>query len=157
MKTRENFASLNFFGRAALAALLAGGLALAPCAPVSTSWAQDGGPPPGGGPPDDRMPQGPPPDSQDTANQNNLRRAPSIRTISDLVRIDVEVTDKAGKPVKGLPQSDFIVTEDDKPVNVSYFSYSDIEKIETAGKTDEVPVVIPLANNTPAQSEALEN
>jgi hypothetical protein len=34
-----------------------------------------------------------------------------------------------------LPQDDFIVTEDDKPVKVSYFSYSDIEKIETAGQT----------------------
>ncbi len=157
MGARKKFASAGFFGRAALALLLAGGLALGPVSPVSSSWAQEGGPP-GGGPPDGGMepPQGPPPDSQDSRNQN-LKRAPSIRTISDLVRIDVEVTDKSGKPVKGLPQTDFIVTEDDKPVKVSYFSYSDIEKIETAGEQEQAPVVIPLANNTPAQSEALEN
>jgi VWFA-related protein len=157
MGARKKFASAGFFGRAALALLLAGGLALGPVSPISISWAQEGGPP-GGGPPDGGMepPQGPPPDSQDSRNQN-LKRAPSIRTISDLVRIDVEVTDKSGKPVKGLPQTDFIVTEDDKPVKVSYFSYSDIEKIETAGEQEQAPVVIPLANNTPAQSEALEN
>ena len=157
MGARKKFGSAGFFGRAALALLLAGGLALGPVSPVSSSWAQEGGPP-GGGPPDGGMepPQGPPPDSQDSRNQN-LKRAPSIRTISDLVRIDVEVTDKSGKPVKGLPQTDFIVTEDDKPVKVSYFSYSDIEKIETAGEQEQAPVVIPLANNTPAQSEALEN
>lgn len=157
MGARKKFASAGFFGRAALALLLAGGLALGPVSPISISWAQEGGPP-GGGPPDGGMepPPGPPPDSQDSRNQN-LKRAPSIRTISDLVRIDVEVTDKSGKPVKGLPQTDFIVTEDDKPVKVSYFSYSDIEKIETAGEQEQAPVVIPLANNTPAQSEALEN
>jgi VWFA-related protein len=157
MGARKKFASAGFFGRGALALLLAGGLALGPVSPISISWAQEGGPP-GGGPPDGGMepPQGPPPDSQDSRNQN-LKRAPSIRTISDLVRIDVEVTDKSGKPVKGLPQTDFIVTEDDKPVKVSYFSYSDIEKIETAGEQEQAPVVIPLANNTPAQSEALEN
>jgi len=156
MGAPKKFASVDSLGRATLALLLAGGLALGPVSPISRSWAQEGGPP-GGGPPDGGMEaQGPPPDSQDSRSQN-LKRAPSIRTISDLVRIDVEVTDKSGKPVKGLPQTDFIVTEDGKPVKVSYFSYSDIEKIETAGKQDEAPVVIPLANNTPAQSEALEN
>jgi VWFA-related protein len=156
---RNQFTPTDAIARSVLALLLAAGLAIAP---ASNSLAQQSIPPPVGAPPANAgsdpatavksVQEPPPPDSQNLPAD----RAPSIRSISDLVRIDVEVTDKSGKPVKGLPQSDFIVTEDDKAVKVSFFSYSDIEKIETAGDQDEAPVVIPLANNTPAQSEALE-
>ena len=50
-----------------------------------------------------------------------------------LVRIDVEVTDRSGKPIKGLRADQFAVTDDGKPQKISSFSYSDIEEIETAG------------------------
>ncbi len=45
----------------------------------------------------------------------------------DLVRIDVEVTDKSGKAIKGLRADQFIVTDDGKAQDISTFSYEDIE------------------------------
>src|SRR5271169_43433 len=35
-----------------------------------------------------------------------------LRSSSDLVRIDVEVTDRSGKPVKGLRADQFSITDD---------------------------------------------
>jgi VWFA-related protein len=67
-----------------------------------------------------------------------------IRASSDVVRIDVEVTDKSGKPIKGLTVDKFTITDDGKPQKISSFSYSDIEKIETAGEVDAKPVVVPV-------------
>ena len=46
-------------------------------------------------------------DSQQVA----ANQTPAIRASSDLVRIDVEVTDKSGKPVKGLTPEQFSITE----------------------------------------------
>jgi VWFA-related protein len=67
-----------------------------------------------------------------------------IRASSDVVRIDVDVTDKSGKPIKGLTAAHFTITDDGKPQKISSFSYSDIEKIETAGEVDAKPVVVPV-------------
>jgi VWFA-related protein len=67
-----------------------------------------------------------------------------IRATSDVVRIDVEVTDKSGRPIKGLKAEQFTITDDGKPQKISSFSYSDIEKIETAGEVDATPVVVPV-------------
>src|ERR1700734_3602140 len=84
--------------------------------------------------------------------------APSVlRTSSDLVRIDVEVTDKSGKPIKGLRQDQFTITDDGKPQAISSFSYADIESIETAGADDAKPIVVPVDNdgpNTPSAAAA---
>src|SRR6266478_6136233 len=67
-----------------------------------------------------------------------------IRATSDVVRIDVEVTDRSGRPFKGLKVEQFTITDDGKPQKISSFSYSDIEKIETAGEADATPVVVPV-------------
>src|SRR4029077_10875428 len=67
-----------------------------------------------------------------------------IRATSDVVRIDVEVTDKSGKAIKGLKAEQFTITDDGKSQKISSFSYSDIEKIETAGEVDATPVVVPV-------------
>jgi VWFA-related protein len=72
----------------------------------------------------------------------------TIRSTVDLVEIDVQVTDKNGKPIKGLNQDQFTLTEDGKSQKVSSFEYNDIEKIETAPATDETPVTIPLGTVT---------
>jgi VWFA-related protein len=68
----------------------------------------------------------------------------TIRTTVSLVEIDVQVTNRDGKPVKGLKQEQFSVTEDGKAQNISTFEYNDIEQIETAGKMDEAPITVPL-------------
>jgi VWFA-related protein len=86
-------------------------------------------------------------DAPPQANQSNP--AAVLRTSSDLVRIDVEVTDKSGKPIKGLHQDQFIVTDDGKRQSISAFLYSDIESIETAGTEDSKPIVVPVDNEGP--------
>jgi VWFA-related protein len=75
----------------------------------------------------------------------------TIRSTVNLVEIDVQVTDRDGKPVKGLAQSQFNVTEDGKPQKISTFEYNDIEQVETAGKGDEAPVTVPLGAVTSPQ------
>ena len=72
----------------------------------------------------------------------------TIRSSVSLVEIDVQVTNRDGKPVKGLKQAQFSVTEDGKAQKISTFEYNDIERIETAGKGDEAPITVPLGTVT---------
>ena len=60
------------------------------------------------------------------------------------MEIDVQITGRDGKPVKGLKQEQFSVTEDGKAQKISTFEYSDIEQIETAGSGDTAPITVPL-------------
>ncbi|MGA7796226.1 MAG: VWA domain-containing protein, partial [Candidatus Acidiferrales bacterium] len=72
----------------------------------------------------------------------------TIRTTVSLVEIDVQVTNRDGKPVKGLKQEQFSVTEDGKAQKKSTFEYNDIERVETAGKGEEAPITVPLGTIT---------
>lgn len=72
----------------------------------------------------------------------------TIRSTVSLVEIDVQVTDRNGKPIKGLKQEQFTVTENGKAQRISTFEYNDIEKIETASATGEAPITIPLGTVT---------
>jgi VWFA-related protein len=67
-----------------------------------------------------------------------------IRVYSDLVLIDVQVIGRDGKPVKGLKQENFKLTEDGKEQKVASFDYYDIETIETAGAADQKPILVSL-------------
>jgi VWFA-related protein len=84
--------------------------------------------------------QAPPPPTQ--APQE--RGVPVIRSFSDLVLIDVQVTDKSGKPVKGLKPENFKLFEDNKEQKIASHDYYDIETIETAGAQDQTPVMVSL-------------
>jgi VWFA-related protein len=98
------------------------------------------------------MPAAPPPSAQSAKPGQS-----PLRVSSDLVRIDVEVTDKSGKPIKGLRADQFTITDDGKPQAISSFSYADIESIETAGTDDSKPIVVPVDNdgpNTPSAAAA---
>ena len=47
---------------------------------------------------------------------------PRFRSGIDLVNVTATVTDRAGRFVSGLSQNDFVVYEDDRPVEVALFS-----------------------------------
>ncbi len=72
----------------------------------------------------------------------------TIRSTVNLVEIDVQITNRDGKPVKGLKQEQFSVTEDGKPQKISSFEYNDIERVETAGTGDQAPISVPLGTVT---------
>src|SRR5207247_7897316 len=57
----------------------------------------------------------------DAQDQQPPPPPPVFRTGINFVRVDVIVTDKSGKPVADLKQSDFQVTEDNKPQAVETF------------------------------------
>jgi VWFA-related protein len=68
----------------------------------------------------------------------------TIRAAVNLVQVDVEITDAHGKPIKGLRQDQFAVSEDGRAQKISSFDYYDVEKIKTAGNADVEPVTIPI-------------
>lgn len=90
------------------------------------------------GPVNPRQAPPPPPPRQESQG------APVLRAFADLVQIDVQVTDKNGKPVKGLKQSQFALFEDDKQQKLENFDYYDIERIETAGAENQAPIMVSL-------------
>jgi VWFA-related protein len=90
------------------------------------------------------------------APQQNLPQNPTfvLRAQSNVVRIDVEVIDGSGKAIKGLRADQFDVTDDGKAQKISSFSYSDIEKVETATEENAKPIVVPVDNEGPGAAEA---
>src|SRR5580700_4962085 len=137
-----------------LAALLVAGIALG-----QSQQQQPANPPaPSANPPAPvavPMPSAPP-----TARQSSKQTpAAVLRATSDLVRIDLEVTDKSGRAIKGLRADEFVVTDDGKPQAISTFSYEDIEHVETAPTEDAKPIVVPVDEegpNTPSAAAASE-
>ena len=92
----------------------------------------------------------PPPDQ---ANGSGV-----LKTSSDLVRIDVQVTDGSGRPIKGLTADQFVITDNGKPQKISSFSYEDIEAIQTAGGPDDSqPLVVAVDTPPGASAEAISN
>jgi VWFA-related protein len=49
------------------------------------------------------------------------RQPPEFRADVDMIRLDVSVVDKSGRPIPGLQPEDFRVSEDGRPVDLSYF------------------------------------
>jgi len=65
------------------------------------------------------------PQSTSSAAPQASEPVPVIRTYSNIVVIDVVVTDSQGNPVKGLPASAFTLTEDKKPQALRHFEEHD--------------------------------
>lgn len=55
------------------------------------------------------------------------RRPPEFRSDVRLIRLDVSVVDGRGRPIAGLLPEDFVVSEDGRPVEITYF-----EAVESA-------------------------
>jgi VWFA-related protein len=76
-----------------------------------------------------------------------------LHTVSNFVRIDVEVNDRSGKPITGLRASQFSISDNGKPQKITNFSYSDIEKVETAGVENAKSIVVPVDSDEPGASQ----
>jgi VWFA-related protein len=97
----------------------------------------------------------PAPAQQTPAQQAAAHQSSAVlRSSSDLVRIDVEVTDKSGKPIKGLAANQFTITDEGKPQAITSFSYADIEAIETATADNTKPIVVSVDNDGPNSPSA---
>ena len=100
-------------------------------------------------------PPAPAPAQQTPAQQAAAHQSSAVlRSSSDLVRIDVEVTDKSGKPIKGLTANQFTITDEGRPQAITSFSFADIEAIETATADDSKPIVVAVDNNGPNSPSA---
>ena len=77
-----------------------------------------------------------PRESQAPPRTNQLNPRSVLRAQSNIVRIDIEVTGRDGKTVKGLRADQFVITDDGKDQKISSFSYADIEAVEKAGTED---------------------
>jgi VWFA-related protein len=76
----------------------------------------------------------------------------TIHATTTLILIDAEVTDKAGKPVKGLKREDFTLYEDGKEQSIVHFDFEDIERMETVAANETAPVVISLGGAAAPES-----
>ncbi|HEY6552867.1 MAG TPA: hypothetical protein VI669_05905, partial [Vicinamibacteria bacterium] len=70
---------------------------------------------------------------------------------TELVRLDVVVTDKGGRPKEGLTRADFVVLEDGVPQPIAQF-----EAFVSAAKTASAPSVATPAPARPEVEEAKE-
>ncbi len=118
---------------------------LIPALPAQQQQQQQQSPPQQSAPPKVNPQQAPPPPPPNNAQAGKN----TIRAYTDLVQIDTTVTDKDGKPIKGLKSENFQVYEDDKAQKVDAVDYFDVEAIETAKKDESTPTVVSLqqANN----------
>jgi VWFA-related protein len=98
-----------------------------------------------------------PRESQPSARTNQLNPRSVLRAQSNVVRIDIEVTGRDGKPIKGLRPDQFIITDDGKDQKISSFSYADIEAVEQAGTEDAQPLVVPVDNPAPTAGSNATN
>ena len=98
-----------------------------------------------------------PRESQPSSKTGQLNPRSILRAQSNVVRIDIEVTGRDGKPIKGLRPDQFIITDDGKDQKISSFSYADIEAVEQAGTEDAQPLVVPVDNPTPTVASNATN
>jgi VWFA-related protein len=66
---------------------------------------------------------------------------PEFRADVRVIRLDVSVVDKKGRPLAGLAPTDFTVLEDGRPVEITYFEAVDGRPDAVAGVLD--PVLVP--------------
>jgi VWFA-related protein len=79
------------------------------------------------------------------------QQEPPIRLKTDLVAIDAVVTDKKNRPVSDLKQDDFLVFENGKPQDISFFSV--VKSMATRNPAGAATAVLPAQ---PPRPDSLE-
>jgi VWFA-related protein len=75
------------------------------------------------------------------ANCPAVAQAPTLRTTSRLVQVNVIVHDSKGKPVRDLTEDDFVVLDEGKPCRVAFFQMAE-------DRANAATAVIPLHSLT---------
>src|SRR5438477_12859327 len=78
----------------------------------------------------------------DVPGQTNQPRSYLLRSQTNLVLVDVRVTDKSGRPVEGLTKDNFRVLEDGKTQTITSFSMENVERLATASNENGPPAVV---------------
>ena len=99
-------------------------------------------------------PQAPPPPP--AAQQADVAVRGKIRVTVNLILIDARVTDRSGKPIRGLKSEQFTVLENDKSQKISTFEYFDTSGTEIARTKPEKPLIIQLSGVKPPQEAQQE-
>jgi VWFA-related protein len=73
-----------------------------------------------------------------------------FRSGTELVLVNVVVRDKSGAVVRGLTQSDFTITEDDKPQTVTSFDFEELDRVDVTPPAEEPAAVLPRKPATAA-------
>jgi VWFA-related protein len=110
----------------------AAGIAVVVCLAAAGSPA--GQNPPPQTPPPQKPPAAPAQGGQSQQGAPQQPQRPTFRTGINFVRVDVIVTDKAGKPVTDLKQTDFEVSEDGKPQTIETFKLVQVSGIPAPGE-----------------------
>jgi VWFA-related protein len=86
--------------------------------------------------------------------QEETQPKPSFPTATDVVTVDVVVTDRQGTPLRDLRREDFTVTEDGAPQEVSAFEAVDRSASASAGSAASPPPALRTSTNVgPAARE----
>jgi hypothetical protein len=95
------------------------------------------------GPAQDKTPSASKPAGSAQANSVSEDQA-TFRVTVNMVLIDARVTDRSGKPIKGLTPEQFTLLEDGKPQRISSLDYHDLDAIEAASMANQPSLVVPL-------------
>ncbi len=76
-----------------------------------------------------------------------------FRSVVNRVIVDVVVTDSTGKPVRGLSQRDFSVTEDNVPQRILSFDLHDLDRASEAMPPNLPPLPVNTFLNLPKEPE----
>src|SRR5262245_30455073 len=71
---------------------------------------------------------------------------PVFRTGAQLTIVDVTVTDKSGRPIEGLTENDFAITEDGVPQTISLVAYQRVD----GGDAGALPPLPPIPSRPPS-------
>jgi len=67
---------------------------------------------------------------------------PVFRAATELVLVNVVVRDRSGAVVRGLTRDDFVVTEDDKPQQITSFDFEDLDREDAAPAVEPAQPVL---------------
>ncbi|MGH9372670.1 MAG: VWA domain-containing protein, partial [Vicinamibacterales bacterium] len=99
-------------------------------------------------PPQEQRPEQQPPEQQPPDQQPRDRQAPTFRTGTNLVRVDVSVMDKEGRPVRSLTAEDFELRENGELQAITSF-----KRVDATGQpTDDLS--LPIRSPEHAATEA---